>query len=117
MYTHLQDTEAGSCKALPAGHKALVSLPCNSNVASQRWRPAAYHSDLSVGATLQDSRMESAVNPGMCVMLQKTPSGGLQPVVGSCYAHDLVYANANVASQVCASFSCNCNSYCKSAIN
>lgn len=96
----MQDTESGDCKALPAGQSHLISLPCNSSVAAQRWRPAAYQQELTAGAALQDSRLESAANPGMCVMLQNTTSGGLQPVVGVCFAADLVSANTNVPSKV-----------------
>lgn len=97
--SHVQDTKAGSCKSLPAGQKDLISLPCNSAVPAQRWRPVAYQADMPAGAVLKDSRLESASNPGMCAMLQATSSGGLQPVVGSCYAADLVSASSNVPSR------------------
>lgn len=97
---HLQDTKSGNCKALPAGQKELINLPCSSSVAAQRWRPASYQGELASGAVLQDSRLESATNPGLCVMLQNNIKGGLQPVVGSCYAADLVSSNTNVPSTV-----------------
>jgi hypothetical protein len=85
---------------LPAGQKELINLPCNGTVAAQRWRPAAYQRELTPGAVLQDSRLESAVNPGICIMLRSTTKGGLQPVVASCFSTDLVSANANVRSKV-----------------
>ena len=97
----MQDTTSGDCKALPPGQSNLITLPCDSAVAAQRWRPAAYQGELAAGAVLQDSRLESASNPGTCVMLQNTTTGGLQPVVASCFAADLLSASANVPSEVC----------------
>lgn len=81
----MQDTVNKNCKALPVGQKDLISLPCNSSVAAQRWRPAAYPGEIEAGEVLDDSRLESAANPGVCVMLQQATDGSLQPVVDSCY--------------------------------
>lgn len=96
----MQDTATGQCKALPPGARVLQSGPCDSSVAAQRWRPATGYESAPAGESWLDSRLESAVNPGMCAMLQAAANGSLEAVVGSCYAPDMVSPALSLPTKV-----------------
>lgn len=78
----------------PGGVAATEAL-CNAKQPAQRWRRA------DPRATWADSRMESALNPGMCIMLQENGTRGSAAVVASCSSPDKLAAAVSAPAQVC----------------
>eukprot|EP00892_Ulva_mutabilis_P003580 jgi/Ulvmu1/1594/UM111_0022.1 len=69
----------------PGGTEASEAL-CNAKQPAQRWRRA------DPAASWADSRLESALNPGTCLMLQPNDTTGVEAVVASCSTPDKLAA-------------------------
>lgn len=71
-----------TCLMLETGGTTAEVALCNAMQPSQRWRRAAPQ------ATWKDSRLESALNPGVCLMLQADAAGKVTYTVASCSTPD-----------------------------
>lgn len=84
-----------TCLMLETGGTSAEVALCNAMQPSQRWRRAAPQ------ATWQDSRLESALNPGVCLTLQADAAGNVTYIVASCSTPDKVSPLQGAPAVVC----------------